>query len=188
MVEFPTLNSIVINLIFLVVGIIIGYLLHGHSVFERIKIFIKGAVKGNTGSASTKRILALKLQTKKAIAEYFKCNSFIFILSVYILLFVTVILILPKVFLILKWVPIDSNSARTLLSTLASSQVSIIAIVIALTLVAIQIVAEAYSLRAVEVFRWDGNFWIILFIYIISIIYDVLLLNPYSVPFLRSEK
>lgn len=177
MVQFLTRHSIVIDLIFLLLGVIIGYLLHGLPAFERIKIFIKGAVKGNARPSSTKRILVLILKTKKVIAEYFKCNSFIFILSVYILLFVTVILISPKVFLILKWVPIDSDSARTLLSTLASSQASIIAIVIALTLVAIQIVAEAYSLRAVEVFRWDGNFWIILFIYIISIIYDVLLLN-----------
>ncbi len=180
-------RSVVINLIFLLLGIIFGYLLHpqlsildlflmfllgviigyllrGYLIFERFKIFIKGA-------------FASMPQTKKGITKYFKCNSFFSILFIYILLFITVIFILPEVFFSLKWVPTDSNSALSLLSTLASSQASIIAIVIALTLVAVQLVAMAYSLRAVEVFKWDANLLSILFIYIISIIYDILLLN-----------
>jgi len=63
------------------------------------------------------------------------------------------------------------------LSALAQSQAAVIAIVVTLTLVAVQLSAQAYSPRVITIFQESKGFWILLSAYIISIVYDVILLE-----------
>lgn len=69
------------------------------------------------------------------------------------------------------------DSARYLLSALAQTQGAIIAIVISLTIVAVQVSSQAYSLRVTDLLLKYEFFWFMLFLYGLSIIYDVTLLN-----------
>lgn len=76
--------------------------------------------------------------------------------------------------------PIDSNNARYLLSTLAQGQAAIIGIVVSLTLVAMQISAQTYSPRVIDIFKEYIGFWVLIAIYGLSIFFDVFAL--YVVP------
>jgi len=69
------------------------------------------------------------------------------------------------------------DSARYLLSALAQTQGAIIAIVISLTIVAVQISSQSYSLRITDLLLRYEFFWFMLFLYGLSIIYDVTLLS-----------
>jgi hypothetical protein len=54
---------------------------------------------------------------------------------------------------------IDNDSARYLLSALVQSQAAIVAIVVTLTLVAIQLVVSSYSLRAIDFIKKSPLWW-----------------------------
>jgi len=69
------------------------------------------------------------------------------------------------------------DSARYLLSALAQTQGAIVAIVISLTIVAVQVSSQAYSLRITDLLLKYEFFWLLLFLYGVSIVYDVILLN-----------
>lgn len=71
----------------------------------------------------------------------------------------------------------SADSACYLLSALAQSQAAIVAIVITLTLVAVQLASQTYSPRVMDLFLKNWQFWTLLFIYGISIMYDVVLLS-----------
>jgi uncharacterized membrane protein len=62
----------------------------------------------------------------------------------------------------------DINSARYLLSAIIQSEASIIAIVISLTLVAMQLVASSYSPRVARIFSSGSQMYIILLFYVAS--------------------
>jgi len=93
----------------------------------------------------------------------------------------------------IKHFEIDDNSARYLLSALLQSQAAIIAIVITMTLVAVQFTASAYSPRVIDIFKHDVVMWRLLLLYGFSIFYGVFLLetiggkysiiNPWSITF-----
>ena len=71
----------------------------------------------------------------------------------------------------------SASSAKYLLSALAQSQAAVIAIVVTLTLVAVQLSAQAYSPRVITIFKESKGFWILLIAYVFSIVYDVILLE-----------
>ena len=71
----------------------------------------------------------------------------------------------------------SSDSARYLLSALAQTQGAIIAIVVSLTIVAVQVASQAYSLRITDLLLRSWLFWFLLLVYGVSITYDVILLN-----------
>jgi uncharacterized membrane protein len=71
----------------------------------------------------------------------------------------------------------DVNSARYMLSALVQSQAAIVAIVITLTLIAVQLTASAYSPRVVDVFRKNPGMWILLLLYGTSIFYGLIVLR-----------
>jgi hypothetical protein len=73
-----------------------------------------------------------------------------------------------------------------LLSALAQSQAAIVAIVVTLTLVAVQLVSQTYSPRVMDLFFKGWPFWTLLLIYGISIMYDVVLLN--MIPLIAPDK
>ena len=72
---------------------------------------------------------------------------------------------------------IDENSARYLLSALLQSQAAIIAIVITMTLVAVQLTASAYSPRVIDIFKNDRVMWLLLVWYGLSIFFGVFVLE-----------
>ena len=71
----------------------------------------------------------------------------------------------------------DPETARYLLSALMQSQAAIIAIVITLTLIAVQVTASTYSASISEVIKEYPHTWILLLSYVISISYDIWFLN-----------
>jgi hypothetical protein len=71
----------------------------------------------------------------------------------------------------------DINSARYLLSAIIQSEASIIAIVISLTLVAMQLVASSYSPRVARIFSSGSQMYIILLFYVASIAYSAVILQ-----------
>ncbi|MFA4825211.1 MAG: DUF2254 family protein [Methanoregula sp.] len=69
------------------------------------------------------------------------------------------------------------DSCRYFLSALVQCQAAIISIVISLTLIAVQLTAQKYSFKTVDIFKKDPDLWILLTIYIISITYEFLILK-----------
>lgn len=80
-------------------------------------------------------------------------------------------------FLIPIFFPTDANSARYMLSALVQSQAAIIAIIITLTLIAVQLTASAYSPRVINIFRKNPDMWILLGLYGTSIFYGLIVLR-----------
>ena len=81
----------------------------------------------------------------------------------------------------------DSDSARYTISALIQSEAAILAIIVTLSLVAVQQTASCYSPRVTEIFK-DKNrnpdFWIIMVIYIGSMIYGAFILKQIGVDYL----
>ena len=71
----------------------------------------------------------------------------------------------------------DANSARYMLSALVQSQAAIVAIVITLTLIAVQLTASAYSPRVIDIFKKNPDMWILLSCYGASIFYGFIVLK-----------
>jgi hypothetical protein len=71
----------------------------------------------------------------------------------------------------------DVDSARYMLSALVQSQAAIVAIVITLTLIAVQLTASAYSPRVIDIFKKNPDMWILLGCYGVSIFYGFLVLK-----------
>ena len=71
----------------------------------------------------------------------------------------------------------DAGSARYMLSALVQSQAAIVAIVITLTLIAVQLTASAYSPRVIDIFKKNPDMWILLGCYGVSIFYGFIVLK-----------
>jgi len=74
----------------------------------------------------------------------------------------------------------EADSARYMLSALVQSQAAIVAIVVSLTLIAVQFTASAYSPRVIDIFKspkQNPDFWILIGFYGVSIFYGLLLLK-----------
>ena len=67
----------------------------------------------------------------------------------------------------------NAESARYLLSALVQSQASVVAIVVSLTLIAVQLTASAYSPRVVDIFKRNPDLWLLLFFYGLSMFYGL---------------
>nr|WP_321496799.1 DUF2254 family protein [uncultured Methanolobus sp.] len=65
------------------------------------------------------------------------------------------------------------DNERYLLSALVQSLAATIALVITLSLVAVQLAAQSYSARVIDVYKRNPDMWILLFIYIITIFYGL---------------
>jgi hypothetical protein len=71
----------------------------------------------------------------------------------------------------------NADSARYMLSALVQSQAAIVAIVITLTLIAVQLTASAYSPRVIDIFKKNPDMWILLGCYGVSIFYGFIVLK-----------
>ena len=81
---------------------------------------------------------------------------------------------------------VNPDNARYLLSALAQAQAAIIAIVITLTLVAVQLSAQTYSPKVIDVFKEFADFWGMLTLYGVSIFVDIIVI--YFIPDVVYEK
>lgn len=96
---------------------------------------------------------------------------------------VFIILLIPILFWNVKNIccfntfTIADDSARYLLSALVQSLAAIIAIVVTLTLVAVQLAASAYSPRVIDIFKKDWVMWLLLVWYGLSIFFGLFVLE-----------
>jgi len=72
--------------------------------------------------------------------------------------------------------PIEAANARYMLSALAQSQAAIIAIIITLSLIAVQLAASAYSPRFITTFRANLAMWVLVGLYVFAISLDIFVL------------
>ncbi len=94
-------------------------------------------------------------------------------LALYFSICAGVIVILHFVFSYFDLLHTDVDSARYMLSALIQSEAAIIAIVVTLSLLVVQLAAQSYSARVIEVFRRRPDLWILMGIYGISIFYGL---------------
>lgn len=71
------------------------------------------------------------------------------------------------------WNPNDTESLRYLISALIQSEAAIISIIITLSLIGIQIISQKYSTYATDIFKKYPDIWIVLSIYLLSILIGV---------------
>lgn len=74
-------------------------------------------------------------------------------------------------------IKIDIENSRYLFSTLAQSQAAIIAVVVSLTILAVQFVSQTYTPKVSDLFLRKKLFWFLILVYGSSIIYDLVILN-----------
>ncbi|MBM7408449.1 DUF2254 family protein [Methanococcus maripaludis] len=70
----------------------------------------------------------------------------------------------------------STDNMRYFFSTLAQSQAALGGIIISLTLVAIQMASQSYSLKVMDLFLKNKSFWVLFSSYAISIIYNTIIL------------
>ena len=95
----------------------------------------------------------------------------------YSVLFLLFALIFGFIFAFFNLYHTDADSARYMLSALVQSQAAIVAIVVSLTLIAVQLTASAYSPRVIRIFRDNLDMWLLLGLYGGSIFYGLLVLK-----------
>jgi hypothetical protein len=104
--------------------------------------------------------------------KIYKLSAVIFAFTAFLIFFIFIYLIHINFF-----TPGTPNNGSDLLSTVAQIQASIIAIIVSLTLVAVQLASQRYSPRILSIFiNKKKDFWILILIYSISIFYDVMVL------------
>jgi hypothetical protein len=67
----------------------------------------------------------------------------------------------------------DADTARYLLNTLVSSEAGIFAIVVTLSLIAVQLAASSYSARVIDLFMKTPDPWMLMLIYIAAMVYSL---------------
>ena len=68
---------------------------------------------------------------------------------------------------------IDTDSARNMISALVQSEAAIMAIVVSLSLVAVQLAASVYSIRIIKIFKRMSLYWFLIYYYIVSMGYGL---------------
>ncbi|MFZ3059346.1 MAG: DUF2254 family protein [Candidatus Methanoperedens sp.] len=94
-------------------------------------------------------------------------------LTLYFALGTVIITTLQLVFSYSGSLHTDVDSARYMLSALVQSEAAIVALVVTLSLVAVQLAAQSYSARVIEVFRRTPDLWILMGIYGVAIFYGL---------------
>ena len=89
--------------------------------------------------------------------------------GIFIACFILALLIAIGVVYICPNLTITSDSARSFISSSNQIQATILAIVVSLTLLAVEMTASKYSPRVIEIFKRNAALWIFLFSYSLSI-------------------
>jgi len=69
------------------------------------------------------------------------------------------------------------DSARYMLSTIVQSEAAIFALVVTLSLIAVQLAASSFSTRIIEIFKKTPDVWTLIIIYISLLIYGLAVLK-----------
>ncbi len=95
----------------------------------------------------------------------------------YILLFVLSFGIFHYIILVFGPSSYDMTSARLMISALIQSEAAILAIIVTLSLVTVELASSSYSVRMIDhLIVYNPDFWILMVIYIISMIYSLFVL------------
>lgn len=135
--------------------------------WEKYKRFLDGKNYESSFFESLKDFFSLK-----NLSVYFKIYLGIFVA------FIIVSIILLNSGLISTGI-LNNNLTNTtsMLSTLIQIEAAIIAIIISLSIVAVQLTASAYSPRTMDIFKGKLNLWILIISYLIAIVYGLIILN-----------
>ena len=76
-----------------------------------------------------------------------------------------------------SFVDIYPDSARYMLSALVQCEAAIIAVVVSLTLIAIQLAASSWSARAIDALKKTPEFWLLISLYILAIVYGLYVIS-----------
>lgn len=96
---------------------------------------------------------------------------------IYPLTFFVISLISAGLFLKFDADPIDANTARYALSALIQSESAIVAVIVSLSLVAVQLTASSFSSEITRIFRDSEDLWMILTSYIGTIVFSLFVLQ-----------
>lgn len=103
-------------------------------------------------------------------------NDWLRVSAIYLIIFIVVSITSYLFFSQFKLLYTDVDSARYVLSSLIQSEATILAIVVTLSLVAVQL-ASSSSARVIDIFKRTPDLWILIILYIFAIAYCVTLLK-----------
>jgi len=116
------------------------------------------------------RFLLLKIKNDQSYIHYLWTKRILF----YIITYLVTVFLSYYVLHHFKLLHTQVDSAQYMISALIQSEAAIIAILITLTLIAVQQSASLFSPKVIDLFKYGNpDFWIILIIYISSIIYGL---------------
>jgi hypothetical protein len=114
---------------------------------------------------------------RNQLHEWERLNVFLSRVIIYISIFFAVFVFGGALLAYMNFYNSNADSGRYFLSSLVQCQAAIISIVVSLTLIAVQLTAQKYSSKTVDIFKKDPDLWILLVVYIISIAYEFLILK-----------
>ncbi|MBP2029906.1 hypothetical protein J2755_000840 [Methanohalophilus levihalophilus] len=82
---------------------------------------------------------------------------------------------------------VNEDNVRYMLSALVQSLAAVIAIVVTLSLVAIQLSAQSYSSRVIDFYKTMPDLWILIFVYVIAIVFGLGLINSVGTDVLPAD-
>jgi len=100
-------------------------------------------------------------------------NRNIFSVLLYVALMLAVFLVTHSIFSYFGFLHTDTDTARILLNTLVNSEAGIFAIVVTLSLIAVQLAASSYSARVIDLFMRTPDPWVLMVIYIAAMVYGL---------------
>lgn len=98
-------------------------------------------------------------------------------LALYFSLYIIVIIFFHFLFLYFNYLHTEIDSARYMISALVQSEAAIMALVITLSLVAVQLAASSYSARVIDIFKKSPDLWILILVYGIVMFYGLVVLK-----------
>lgn len=158
------LNILILTIVFIVVYFISPYFELFHNDIDSAKYMFSVLVKSEDALIALLIALILvfaRLTTLSYPSKLLCSQRFLN----YIFLSEIIIIFSHIIFYHYKFLHTHVDSARYMLSALVQSEAAIFAIVITLTLVAVQLTAVSYSARVIEIFKKMPDFWILFLIY-----------------------
>ena len=122
----------------------------------------------------------MKTGTKANKYIFFELNNFNKRLVSYYLIPLAILFIISVFYSYFEFMPSNVDSAQYLISALIQSEAAILAIVITLSIVAVQQSSSAYSPRIIKIFmdkNKNPDFWILIGLYTIAMIYGSIVLK-----------
>ena len=110
-------------------------------------------------------MFSFHMEIKRLLKRLLECDTWVLRVFYYFIFCGTVAAIPFTIFSKLNLSHTDVDSARYMLSALIQSEAAIIAIVVTMSLVAVQLAASSYSVRVVDIFRKKPDLWLLLLTY-----------------------